>query len=63
LKVLTKERDDLNENAREFKKVRDELNASIKENLDKALKYRDERDKINQKFVSTRNCGMKPIRN
>jgi len=48
LKVLTKERDDLNENAREFKKVRDELNASIKENLDKALKYRDERDKINQ---------------
>src|SRR5664280_420056 len=48
LKMLTKERDDLNENAREFKKVRDELNASIKENLDKALKYRDERDKINQ---------------
>lgn len=48
LKILTKERDDLNENAREFKKVRDELNASIKENLDKALKYRDERDKINQ---------------
>jgi phosphoserine phosphatase len=48
LKILTKERDDLNENAREFKKIRDELNASIKENLDKALKYRDERDKINQ---------------
>ena len=48
LKVLTKERDNLNENAREFKKVRDELNASIKENLDKALKYRDERDKINK---------------
>ena len=48
LKILTKERDDLNEKAREFKKVRDELNASIKENLDKALKYRDERDKINQ---------------
>ena len=48
LKVLTTERDDLNEKAREFKKVRDELNASIKENLDKALKYRDERDKINQ---------------
>ena len=48
LKVLTKERDDLNEDAREFKKVRDELNASIKENLDKALKYRDERDKINK---------------
>ncbi len=48
LKVLTTDRDDLNEKAREFKKVRDELNASIKENLDKALKYRDERDKINQ---------------
>jgi phosphoserine phosphatase len=48
LKVLTKERDDLNEDARDFKKVRDELNASIKENLDKALKYRDERDKINK---------------
>jgi phosphoserine phosphatase len=48
LKILTKERDDLNEDAREFKKIRDELNASIKENLDKALKYRDERDKINQ---------------
>ena len=48
LKVLTKDRDDLNENAREFKKVRDELNTSIKENLDKALKYRDERDQINK---------------
>ena len=48
LKVLTKERDDLNEDARDFKKVRDELNASIKKNLDKALKYRDERDKINK---------------
>ncbi len=48
LKILTKERDDLNEDARDFKKIRDELNASIKENLDKALKYRDERDKINK---------------
>lgn len=48
LKALTQDRDKLNEEARTHKQLRDDLNSSIKENLDKALNYRQERDKINQ---------------
>ncbi|WP_414468997.1 phosphoserine phosphatase SerB [Methanobacterium sp. ACI-7] len=44
----TKERDDLNEEARSQRQVRDDLNASIKENLSKAIEYRDKRDKTNE---------------
>jgi phosphoserine phosphatase len=48
LKGFTNERDELNAKAREHKQLRDDLNNSIKENLEKALKYRDERDSINK---------------
>jgi len=48
LKELTQERDKLNEEARTFKHLRDDLNSSIKDNLDKALKYRNERDQVNK---------------
>jgi phosphoserine phosphatase len=48
LKVLTRERDALNDEAKEHKLVRDDFNASIKEILDKALEYRKKRDEINQ---------------
>jgi phosphoserine phosphatase len=48
LNELTQERDKLNEEARTFKHLRDDLNSSIKNNLDKALKYRNERDQVNK---------------
>jgi phosphoserine phosphatase len=47
LSELTKERDDLNEEAKSVRQVRDDLNSSIKENLAKAIEYRDKRDKTN----------------
>jgi phosphoserine phosphatase len=48
LKVLTQNRDNLNDEAKKHKQLRDDLNASIKEILDKALDYRKQRDEINQ---------------
>jgi phosphoserine phosphatase len=48
LKGITSVRDDLNEEAKSCRGVRDDLNSQIRENLDKALKYRDERDKTNK---------------
>ena len=48
LNELTQERDKLNEEARTFKHLRDDLNSSIKDNLDKALNYRNERDQVNK---------------
>lgn len=48
LKVLTRDRDALNDEAKTHKQLRDELNTSIKEILDKALEQRKERDAINQ---------------
>jgi phosphoserine phosphatase len=48
LKGITSVRDNLNEEAKVCRKERDELNSQIRENLDKALKYRDERDKTNK---------------
>ena len=48
LKELTQERDKLNEEARTFKHLRDDYNSSIKDNLDKALNYRNERDQVNK---------------
>lgn len=48
LSEITKERDDLNEEAKSQMQVRNDLNASIKENLSKAIEYRDKRDKANQ---------------
>lgn len=48
LKELTRNRDNLNDEARTHKQLRDELNTSIKEILDNALEHRKERDEINQ---------------
>ena len=42
------EREEFNKIAREQRKIRDELNASLKENLNKAIEYRNERNKINK---------------
>jgi phosphoserine phosphatase len=48
LKELTRERDALNDEAKTHKQLRDDLNNSIKEILDKALEHRKKRDEINQ---------------
>lgn len=48
LKELTRDRNALNDEAKAHKQLRDELNTSIKEILDKALEQRKERDAINQ---------------
>lgn len=42
------EREEFNKIAREQRKIRDELNASLKENLNKAIEFRNERNEINK---------------
>ena len=42
------EREEFNKEAREQRKIRDELNASLKENLNKAIEFRNERNEINK---------------
>ncbi len=48
LKEIIKIRDDLNSEANEQRGLRNSLNASIKENLDYAIEYRDKRDQTNK---------------
>ena len=42
------EREEFNKEAKEQRKIRDELNASLKENLNKAIEFRNERNEINK---------------
>ena len=42
------EREEYNRIAKEQRKIRDELNASLKENLNKAIEFRNERNEINK---------------
>ena len=42
------EREEFNRIAKEQRKIRDELNASLKENLNKAIEFRNERNEINK---------------
>ena len=42
------ERENFNKIAKEQRKIRDELNASLKENLNKAIEFRNERNEINK---------------
>ena len=42
------EREEYNKIAKEQRKIRDELNASLKENLNKAIEFRNERNEINK---------------
>ena len=46
---VTEEREEFNRIAKEQRKIRDELNASLKENLNKAIEFRNERNEINKK--------------
>ena len=45
---IAEEREEYNKIAKEQRKIRDELNASLKENLNKAIEYRNERNEINK---------------
>ncbi|WP_407413778.1 phosphoserine phosphatase SerB [Methanobrevibacter sp.] len=45
---IAEEREEFNKVAKEQRKIRDELNASLKENLNKAIEFRNERNEINK---------------
>ena len=45
---VAEEREEFNKIAKEQRKIRDELNASLKENLNKAIEFRNERNEINK---------------
>lgn len=45
---IADEREEFNRIAKEERKIRDELNASLKENLNKAIEFRNERNEINK---------------
>ena len=48
------EREEFNKTAREQRKIRDELNASLKENLNKAIEFRNERNDINKEVETAK---------
>ena len=48
------EREEFNKEAREQRKIRDELNASLKENLNKAIEFRNERNEINKEVEAAK---------
>ena len=63
---VTDEREEFNRIAKEQRKIRDELNASLKENLNKAIEFRNERNEINKKVEEAkkaRNEANNKIRN
>jgi phosphoserine phosphatase len=45
---IAEEREEFNRIAKEQRKIRDELNASLKENLNKAIEFRNKRNEINK---------------
>ncbi len=48
------EREEFNRIAKEQRKIRDELNASLKENLNKAIEFRNERNEINKQVEAAK---------
>ena len=60
------EREEYNKIAKEQRKIRDELNASLKENLNKAIEFRNERNEINkavEEAKKARNDANNQIKN
>ena len=51
---VAEEREEFNKTAREQRKIRDELNASLKENLNQAIEYRNERNEINKEVEAAK---------
>ena len=63
---IAEEREEFNKTAKEQRKIRDELNASLKENLNKAIEYRNERNEINKSVEAAkkaRNDANNQIKN
>ena len=52
------EREEFNKIAREQRKIRDELNSSLKENLNKAIEFRNERNEINKEVEAAKKLVM-----
>ncbi|MBQ1782008.1 MAG: phosphoserine phosphatase SerB, partial [Methanobrevibacter sp.] len=48
------EREEFNRTAKEQRKIRDELNASLKENLNKAIEFRNKRNEINKEVEAAK---------
>ena len=63
---IAEEREEFNKTAKEQRKIRDELNASLKENLNKAIEYRNKRNEINkavEEAKKARNDANNKIKN
>ncbi|MBO7517515.1 MAG: phosphoserine phosphatase SerB [Methanobrevibacter sp.] len=53
------ERETFNREAKEQRKIRDELNSELKENLAKAIEFRDQRNEINKQVEENKNARNK----
>ena len=53
------EREAFNREAKEQRKIRDELNSELKENLAKAIEFRDQRNEINKQVEENKNARNK----
>ncbi len=63
---IADEREEYNRIAKEQRKIRDELNASLKENLNKAIEFRNQRNEINKEVEAAkqaRNDANNKIKN
>ena len=63
---IAEEREEFNNIAKEERKIRDQLNASLKENLNKAIEFRNERNDINkevEKAKKARNDANNKLKN
>ena len=63
---IAEEREEFNNIAKEERKIRDQLNASLKENLHKAIEFRNERNDINkevEKAKKARNDANNKLKN
>jgi len=61
-KMLTKvaeNRDKLNQEAKDFRTLRDDLNRSLKENLNKAIEFRNKRNKFNEEVEKNKKLREK----
>ena len=56
---MADEREAFNREAKEQRKIRDELNSELKENLAKAIEYRDQRNEINRQVEENKRARNK----
>lgn len=56
---IADERESFNKEAKEQRKIRDQLNADLKENLAKAIEFRDQRNEINKEVETNKKARNK----